>query len=100
MTKLAKLNEDGSFEATKTLQDMILYYKKDHKLTWRSMSSRIGNISPEFLGNIARGTSSYKMKKATVDRITSFFNDETKNNSLKDVSTDDLLAEIKRRLNN
>lgn len=94
--------EPGIYVATHKLQDFLKDEKQRLNLTWKTFSERIGRISPEFLGSIARGTSSNRFSDETrnvlVSYIGSFGEGSEVIPNLSSVPTDVLLAEIKKRL--
>ena len=94
--------EPGVYVATHKLQDFLKDEKQRLNLTWKTLSDRIGRISPEFLGSIARGTSSNRFSDETRKALASYIESSSEINevipSLSAVPTEALLAEIKQRL--
>ncbi len=94
--------EHGVYVATNKLQDYLKDEKVRLNLTWKTFSERIGNISPEFLGSIARGTSSNRFSEETRVRLASYIESAGELNevipNLSSVPTDALIAELKLRL--
>jgi len=94
--------ESGIYVATAELQDFLKDEKLRLNLTWKMFSERIGRISPEFLGSIARGTSSNRFSDETKSVLASYIESSSEINdaipNLSAVPTEALLAEIKQRL--
>lgn len=95
--------EPGIYIASSKLQDYLKNEKLCLNLTWKELSERIGRISPEFLGSIARGTSSNRFSEETKVRLASYINNSNaEQNSvipnLSTIQTEVLIAEIKKRL--
>lgn len=94
--------EHGVYVATSELQDYLKDEKLRLNLTWKSFSERIGRISPEFLGSIARGTSSNRFSEETRACLASYIDSSVERNevipNLSAVPTEVLMAEIKLRL--
>lgn len=94
--------ESGVYVATSELQDYLKNEKLRLKLTWKAFSERIGRISPEFLGSIARGTSSNRFSEETRACLASYIESSGERNevipNLSAVPTEALIAEIKLRL--
>lgn len=94
--------EQGVFVATSELQDYLKDEKLHLNLTWKAFSERIGRISPEFLGSIARGTSSNRFSEETRACLATYIKSSGERNevipNLSAVPTEVLIAEIKLRL--
>jgi len=94
--------EHGVYVATSELQDYLKDEKLRLNLTWKAFSQRIGRISPEFLGSIARGTSSNRFSEETKAALASYIDSAGEMNdvipNLSAVPTEALIAEIKLRL--
>ncbi|WP_276740303.1 hypothetical protein [Pantoea piersonii] len=94
--------ERGVYVATDELQDFLKDEKVRLNLTWKAFSERIGRISPEFLGSIARGTSSNRFSEETKLALASYISSSRERNeaipNLANVPTEALLAELKLRL--
>lgn len=92
----------GVYMATDELQHFLTDEKLRLNLTWKTFSERIGRISPEFLGSIARGTSSNRFSDETRVALASYIESSSEINevipNLSTVPTEVLLAEIKHRL--
>lgn len=90
------------YVATQDLQDFLLGEKEKRGITWKILSKRIGGISPEFLGSIARGTSSNRFSAETKGHIENYIISTLTNTQefidLSTVSTSALLSEIEKRL--
>jgi len=102
MSKFFLEVEHGVYVATSELQDYLKDEKSRLNLTWKSFSQRIGRISPEFLGSIARGTSSNRFSEETRAVLASYIDSAGERNevipNLSAVPTEALIAEIKLRL--
>lgn len=94
--------DHGVYVATSELQDYLKDEKLRLNLTWKAFSERIGRISPEFLGSIARGTSSNRFSEETKAALVSYIDSAGERDkvipNLSAVPTEVLLAEIKLRL--
>lgn len=94
--------ERGVYVATSELQDFLKDEKLRLNLTWKAFSERIGRISPEFLGSIARGTSSNRFSEETKAFLASYIDSSGERHevihNLSAVPTEALIAEIKLRL--
>ncbi|SST04095.1 Uncharacterised protein [Acinetobacter baumannii] len=94
--------ECGVYVATSELQDYLKDEKLRLNLTWKAFSERIGGISPEFLGSIARGTSSNRFSEETKASLVSYINSSRERNevipNLSAIPTEALITEIKQRL--